>query len=140
MGSSNKTVIKIIKKRLKKEKGIWVDELPGVLWAYRTAACTLTVETPFLLTYGTKVIIPIKCGILFVGYMLLNEDTNQELINHNLDAIDELRDKAHLRVAFYQQKVAKHYNKNIRVRTFGIRGTRYYAKFSKIPKKQEQAS
>ena len=52
--------------------------------------------------------------------MWLDEDSNRELLNHNLDAIDELRDKAHLRTAFDQQKVAQHYNKNIRVRTFKI--------------------
>ena len=43
------------------------------------------------------------------------------MLNHNLDTIDELRDKAHLHTALYQQKVAQHYNKNIRVRTFKIR-------------------
>ena len=32
--STNKTVIKIIEKWLKKAKGLWADELPGVLWAY----------------------------------------------------------------------------------------------------------
>ena len=31
---TNKTVIKIIKKWLKKAKGLWANELPGVLWAY----------------------------------------------------------------------------------------------------------
>ena len=34
--STNKTVIKIIKKWLKKAKGLWADELPDVLWTYRT--------------------------------------------------------------------------------------------------------
>ena len=53
--------------------------------------------------------------------MWLDEDSNRVLLNHNLDAIDELRDKAHLRTTFYQQKVAQHYNKNIRVRIFKIR-------------------
>ena len=53
--------------------------------------------------------------------MWLDEDSNRELLNYNLDAIDELRDKAYLRIAFYQQKVAQHYNKNIRVKTFKIR-------------------
>ena len=52
--------------------------------------------------------------------MWLDEDSNKELLNHSVDAIDELREKAHLRTAFYQQKVAQHYNKNIRVRTFKI--------------------
>ena len=52
--------------------------------------------------------------------MWLNEDSNRDLLNHSLDTIDELWDKAHLRTALYQQKVAQHYNKNIRVRTFKI--------------------
>ena len=52
--------------------------------------------------------------------MWLDEDLSRELLNHKLDAINELFDKAHLRTAFYQQKVAQHYNKNIRVRTFKI--------------------
>ena len=69
--------------------------------------------------------------------MWLEEDSNRELLNHSLDAIDELRDKAHLRTALYQQKVAQHYNKNIRVRTFKIG---YYAESSRTPKKQEQTS
>ena len=53
--------------------------------------------------------------------MWLDEYSNRELLNHNLNAIDELRDKAHLSTAFYQHKVAQHYNKNIKVRTFKIR-------------------
>ena len=40
--STNKTVINIIKRRLEKAKGLWADELPGVLWAYRTTAKTST--------------------------------------------------------------------------------------------------
>ena len=118
--STNKTFIKIIKKRLKKAKGLWVDELTGVFWAYRTTTHTSLGETPFSLAYGTEVVIPIECGIPFVRYIWLNEDTNQELLNHNLDAFDELHDKAHLRTTFYQHKAAQHYNKNIRVRTFKI--------------------
>ncbi|KAL5569097.1 hypothetical protein UlMin_025672 [Ulmus minor] len=118
--STNKIVINIIKRRLEKAKGLWADELPGVLWAYRTTAKTSTGETPFSLAYGTEAVIPVECGIPSARYMWLDEDSNRDLLNHSLDAIDELRDKAHLRTALYQQKVAQHYNKNIRVRTFKI--------------------
>ena len=55
--STNKTFIKIIKKRLKKAKGIWANELLGVLWGHQTTACTFTGETPFLLSYGTEAVI-----------------------------------------------------------------------------------
>ena len=87
---------------------------------YRTTARTSTGETSFSLTYGTEAVIPVECGIPSARYMWLDKDSNKELLNHSLDAIDELRDEAHLRTAFYQQKVTQHYNKNIRVRTFKI--------------------
>jgi len=34
--------------------------------------------------------------------MWLDEDSNKELLNLGLDVIDELCDKAHLRIALYQ--------------------------------------
>ena len=69
---------------------------------------------------NNEAVIPVECGIPSARYMWLDKDSNRDLLNHSLDAIDELRDKAHLRTALYQQKVAQHYNKNIRVRTFKI--------------------
>ena len=44
---TNRTLLKIIKTRLEGAKGIWPDELPSVLWAYRPTARTPTGETPF---------------------------------------------------------------------------------------------
>ena len=41
----NWTLLKIIKTRLEGAKGIWPDELPSVLWAYRTTIRTPTGET-----------------------------------------------------------------------------------------------
>ena len=38
---TNRTLLKIIKTRLDEAKGAWPEELPSVLWAYRT-----TVRTP----------------------------------------------------------------------------------------------
>ena len=110
----------IIKRRLEKAKGLWADELPGMLWAYWTTAKTSTGDTPFSLAYGTEAFIHVECSIPSARYMWLDEDSNRDLLNHSLNAIDELRDKAHHHTALYQQKVAQHYNKNIRVRTFKI--------------------
>ncbi|XP_057803371.1 uncharacterized protein LOC131018675 [Salvia miltiorrhiza] len=52
--SSNKTIMNTLKKRLEKAKGRWADELPGVLWSYRTTTRTSTGETPFSLAYGVR--------------------------------------------------------------------------------------
>ena len=44
---TNRSLLKIIKTQLVGAKGIWSDELPSILWAYRTIARTPTGETPF---------------------------------------------------------------------------------------------
>ena len=56
--ASNKTLLTTLKKRLDSAKGKWVDELPRVLWAYRTIARRPTGISPFTLTYGMEAIIP----------------------------------------------------------------------------------
>ena len=58
MEASNKTLFTALKKRLHSAKGKLVDELPGVLWAYRTTNQKPTGVSPFTLTYGIEAIIP----------------------------------------------------------------------------------
>ena len=87
-------MVNIIKRQLEKAKGLWADELPGVLWAYQTTAKTSTGETPFSLAYGIEAVIPVECDIPSGRYMWLDKDSNRDLLNHSLDAIGELRDKA----------------------------------------------
>ena len=60
---TNWTLLKIIKTRLEGAKGIWPDDLPSVLWAYRTTARTPTGETTFRLAYGVDAVIPAEVGL-----------------------------------------------------------------------------
>ena len=50
-------MLKIIKTQLEGAKGVWPNELPGVLWAYRTTIRTPIEETPFKLAYGSEAVI-----------------------------------------------------------------------------------
>ena len=50
---TNQSLLKLIKTQLEGAKGIWLDELSSVLWAYRTTARTPIGETPFRLTFGS---------------------------------------------------------------------------------------
>ncbi|XP_022880804.1 uncharacterized protein K02A2.6-like [Olea europaea var. sylvestris] len=56
----NQVILWDLKTRLKKEKGIWTDELPNVLWAYHTTPQEPTGVTPFRLTFGMKVVVPVE--------------------------------------------------------------------------------
>jgi len=40
----NRSLLKIIKTRLEGAKGAWPEELPNVLWAYKTTTKVLTGE------------------------------------------------------------------------------------------------
>ena len=57
---SNKTILHGLRTRLERAKGTWVDELPSILWVYRTTGQVATGETPFNLVCGTEALIPIE--------------------------------------------------------------------------------
>ena len=116
----NRSLLKIIMTRLEGAKGIWPDELPSVLWAYRTTARTPTGETPFWLTYGTETVIPAEVGLTSYRVENHNEDKNEEALHLQLDLVDEFRSTAEQRLARYQNLMAKHYNTNVKHRDFQV--------------------
>ena len=63
MEAANKTIKENLKKNLEKHKGAWIDELPRVLWAYRTTKRTATGETPFAMAFGVEAVIPVEVGL-----------------------------------------------------------------------------
>ena len=97
----NRTLLKIIKVRLEGAKGAWPEELPNVLWAYRTTARTLTEEMPFRLTYGTKEVIPVEIGITSMRREFFQEGSNNDQLKVNLDCLDEVREEASWKMAKY---------------------------------------
>ena len=70
-------MLKIIKTRLEGVKGIWPDELPSVLWAYRTTIRTPTGETPFRLAYEIDAVIPAEVGLTSYQVENYDEDKNE---------------------------------------------------------------
>ena len=115
--ASNKTLITALKKRLDSAKGKWVDELLGVLWAYRTIARKPTGVSPFAITYGMKGIIPTEIGMPTI---LTNtpEQGNIKLMINELEIVDELREPAAIRIASYQRRLKRSYNKRVKPRAF----------------------
>ena len=118
---TNRTLLKIIKARLDDAKGAWPEELPNVLWAYRTMARTLIRETPFRLTYGTKAIISVKVGITSVRREMFHEESNYNQLRINLDCLEGVREKGSNKMTKYQQKMVEYYNKRVKLRQLDIR-------------------
>ncbi|KAL2250131.1 UNVERIFIED_CONTAM: Transposon Tf2-11 polyprotein [Sesamum indicum] len=91
---TNITILQHLKIRLE-SKGSWVEELAGVLWAYRTTPRTATGETPFFLVYRTEAIIHAEIEEESQGIMMYDPESNQNERNSDLTVIEEKRDAAY---------------------------------------------
>ncbi|KAL5579243.1 hypothetical protein UlMin_011685 [Ulmus minor] len=95
----NKTIKQTLKKKLEKSKGAWVDELPLVLWAYRTSFRAATGETPFSLAYGVEAIIPIEINLPTFRVDNFDEESNDVLLALATDLLEEKRETSQVRAA-----------------------------------------
>ncbi|KAK3017188.1 hypothetical protein RJ639_007839 [Escallonia herrerae] len=116
---TNRTLLQGLKKKLGGAKGLWVEELPKIIWAYHTTTRTATGETPFSLAFGTEALIPLEIGLPSVRLITYNPDTNDRL-RGNLDLLDKKRDQSAMRLATYQHRVAKFFDKRVQSRVFRV--------------------
>ena len=75
-------------------KGIWLDELLSVLWAYKMIVRTPTRETPFKLTYGSDVVITADVGLTSYKVTHYNNEEKEKQFRLSLDLIDKVRMEA----------------------------------------------
>ena len=112
----NKVILSGLKKRLDDAKGKWVEELPHVLWTYRTMPRRSTKETPFSMTYGVEAVIPLESGFPTTRTSLFNPKDNDEQLTRGLDLIEEKKENAMVQLAHYQQKLRRGYDAHVRIR------------------------
>ena len=112
----NKVIVNGLKKRLDDAKGRWVEELPHVLWTYRTTPRKSTREIPFSMSYGAEAIIPLENGFPTMRSSAFTSDGNNELLKKNLDLIEEQREDARVQLAYYQHKLKRGYNMNVKLK------------------------
>ena len=106
--------------RFEGAKGVWPDELSGVLWAYRTTIRTPTEETPFKLVYGSEAIIPTEVHMANHRVMTYQDKDNEEQLRLNLDLIDEVRTDAEHKTTRYKYLMARQYDALVKPRHFNI--------------------
>jgi IS30 family transposase len=61
--SSNKTLIKLIKKKIKEYPKRWHEVLSEALWAHRISEHSVMKVTPFELIYGQEVVLPVEINV-----------------------------------------------------------------------------
>ncbi|XP_052190034.1 uncharacterized protein LOC127799860 [Diospyros lotus] len=111
---ANRTMLHGLKARVDKADKRWVDELPSILWSYRTTMRGSTGETPFNLCYGSEALIPVEIEIPTFRVDHFNLESNEQGLRNNLDTMEELRDEARVRQAVYNQRIERYYNRRVK--------------------------
>ena len=93
-----------------------MEELPHVLWTYRTTPRRSIGETPFSMTYRDEAVIPLESGFPMTRTSSFNPKDNDGQLARGLDLIEEKRENAMVQLAHYQQKLNRGYDANVRIR------------------------
>jgi hypothetical protein len=121
---ANQEILRGIKPRLivplKRTPGCWVEELPSVLWSINTTPNRSTGYTPFFMVYGAEAVLP--CDIIHDSPRVrMYEEGEAELDRQDsLDALEEERDVAKARSAFYQQQARRYQSREVRAKTYTV--------------------
>ena len=98
-----------------------MEELPHVLWTYRTTPRRSIGETPFSMSCGAEAVIPLETGFPTLRAQSFNPSDNDELLEKSLDLIEERRESAMVQLAYYQHKLKQGYDAKVKLRPLELR-------------------
>jgi hypothetical protein len=121
--SSNKTLIKIIKKRIEDNPIRWHEVLSEALWAQHISRHGATKVTPFELVYGPETILPMEVNL--AAYRLAKQNKlsivdYHDLMMGNIDEVTDKRLQALKETENYKIRVARAYNKKVKLKSFQV--------------------
>jgi transposase InsO family protein len=87
---------------LKCAVGVWVEELPSVLWSLRTTPNSSTGYTPFFLLFSAKMVLPMDMRYGTPRVEAYVEEDTQIALEDARNLLDEARDVALVRSIVYQ--------------------------------------
>ena len=114
--SSNKSLVRIIKKLIEDNKKSWHTKLKYALWANRISTKRAIGMSPFQLVYGTEVIFPASLGVPVMKLLrdpLDEPNPIQRRINQIIE-LSEVRDKAYDKVQVHQEKMKNTFDRKIK--------------------------
>ena len=93
-----------------------MEELPHVLWTYRTMPRRSTGETPFSMTYGAEAVIPLETSFPMLKTSSFSPSSNDNLLKRGLDLVKERRENVMVQLAYYQHKLKQGYDAKIKLK------------------------
>ncbi|VFR03423.1 unnamed protein product [Cuscuta campestris] len=116
--NTNRTIMDGLKKKIMECKSAWVEEVPYILWTYRTTPRKATSETPFSLTYGFEARAPAETSLLSYRVEMFDAQGNEENLRAELHLIDERRERAYMWAENYRRQVKSYHDQRVRPRQF----------------------
>nr|GEV03706.1 reverse transcriptase domain-containing protein [Tanacetum cinerariifolium] len=122
---ANRSLGEGIKAWLDERSKNWLEEISHVLWAHRTMIKSSNGETPFSLTYGSEVVIPVEIGMPTLRTTKVDVIKNNETLGVSLDLLKEKKEHAAIQEAKSKAKMEKYYNARVRNTSFRSRDLVY---------------
>jgi hypothetical protein len=121
--SCNKTLIKLIKKKIEQNPRRWHKVLSEALWTHHISRHGATKVTPFELVCGQEAVLPVEVNL--DAYRLTKQNDLSAIVYHDLmmDNIDEVTDvklKALKEIEKDKARVARAYNKKVKSKSFPV--------------------
>eukprot|EP00253_Pinus_taeda_P024330 PITA_24330 len=105
--SSNKSLIRIIKKLLEDNKKNWDSKLKYVLWADRVTIKKSTGNSPFRLVYGTEVVFSIQLTLPVAKFLQQEQNEEEDMAKRIIDLVEvhQIREQLVERTTTHQKKI-----------------------------------
>ncbi|VFQ60871.1 unnamed protein product [Cuscuta campestris] len=116
--NANRTIVDELKRKLEACGGEWAEELPYILWTYRTTPRRATGETPFALCYGFEARAPAEISIATHQEEVFDPERNEEALAAELHLVHERREAAFIRAENYRKKVKSYHDGRVHARRF----------------------
>jgi hypothetical protein len=84
-----------------------------VLWSLRTTSNVATQETPFFLVHGVEAVLPVKITHKSPRISGYDEDSSNEFLQDDVDALDEARDVVLSRTTQYHQNLRNYHSRRV---------------------------
>jgi hypothetical protein len=121
--SSNKTLIRLIKKKIYDNLKQWHKILSEALWAHRISKHRATKLSPFELVYGQEAVLLVEISLNVVSFTKQNDLSVGDYYNSMMDNVDEVTDKRMIALGEIEKDkimVAKAYNKKVKAKLFQV--------------------
>jgi ribonuclease HI len=120
--SSNKSLIKIIKRLLEDNKRAWDSKLKFALWADRVTTKKSLGTSPFQLVYGAEAVFPTQLALPVAKFFQDYEGEPDHMIRriHQIVEAQQIREQVRDAAYSHQQKIKQAFDRKVRKKEFEI--------------------